>query len=109
MIREHPSEAEQLELTAGAGIYSGINDFPVGEWTIIQATFNGASSELLKDGTSKATGNAGTNTAIIMQIGASNGDPSEFTIKEFIVMARLNSSSNQSAITNYLNNKYSVY
>jgi hypothetical protein len=79
--------------------------------TVYEGHFNGASSQLWRDGTLKVTGNAGTEAFGALLLGANDAGNASFLngdIMEVIVMGSMPAVGLQSAIRNYVGTKWGI-
>jgi hypothetical protein len=79
--------------------------------TVYEGRFDGASSQLWRDGTLKVTGNAGTEAFGALLLGANDAGNASFLngdIMEVIVMGSMPAVGLQSAIRNYVGTKWGI-
>lgn len=105
----HTATTGALRIFAGVSLNS--IDSTAGTPLILTAVFNGATSELFKNGGSIKSGDAGTNTLTGLTIGARYiGDwNTQANFGEILVYNPSPSATNQALIESYLNTKWTVY
>lgn len=83
------------------------------EWHIVRITFYGANSSLQVDDNTKITGDAGTNSMGGLSMGGPGGGTnqsnSNIIVREAIIRSKVDSSSDETLLLNYLNTKYSIF
>lgn len=101
--------------TPGIRIYAGSfigpnNNLALNTYGILRALFNGASSKIIINATSPTTGNVGAGTGTYISIGCPPAGIvyGNFEVKEIIIRKIADDSTNETAIYNYLKNKYSL-
>ena len=84
------------------------SEFTVDTFKIVRLLFNGADSKLQINNTDATTGNAGTTSMSGFTIGAHGGNAafSNIKVKELILRSVADNAANETAIYNYLANKY---
>ena len=97
-------------LGLNAGSYITYNyDMPDNTFVVMRALFNGASSKLIINAGTPATGNCGANNMGGLTLASyGTGQYGNVQIKEIIMRKVSDSSGNETAIYNYLKNKYGL-
>jgi len=105
----------QDTVTPGIRIFAGSflgpnNNLALNTYGILRALFNGALSKMIINATSPTTGNAGVGTSTYISIGRPPDGTiyANFEVKEIIIRKIADDSTNETAIYNYLKNKYSL-
>lgn len=95
------------QLLLYAGQYNLFADYTNGEYAVITATLNGATSSIQWNDDTPVTGNAGTNGISGIYLGYDQ-DNANFSTKEVIVRSTSDSAQNKTDVKAYLYSKYSI-
>lgn len=102
--------------TPGIRVYAGSawallnNDATIDSWVIVRFLLNGASSKIVVNGGTASTGDPGEHQWNQICIGGvGSGVAAMCSYKEIIVRRYSDNSTDENAILNYLNTKYSIY
>jgi len=100
-----------IPLSTGAAWGGLNNDLSVNTWGIVRILFNGASSELIINGGSATTGDFGSDDmgGIILGAQQSGAGWGNVEFKEIIIRKIADTPTNETAILDYLNTKYTIY
>jgi len=107
------ADGGQFRLFAGSfALTTASND----NWTLHEGEFNGVSSVYYLNGSSVASGNAGTNGYDGFSIGASRGNPNPIIagvldgdIAEILIYNSILSATDRQIIETYLNGRYAIF
>lgn len=103
-------DASSPNLKISAGTQSAEVSLTLGNWGIVRALFNGAASKLILNNGTPVTGNFGAANlnGFTLGRGGTSGGTSNIEVKEIIIRKVADSASDETAIYNYLANKYSI-
>lgn len=108
-MRLYVSGVNQLALFAGATLSATVAS--ITGWFVYECVFNGASSSLIIDGTTLASGNAGSNVAGGLRLAVLGTGNSNFTncqIAEVVLYSRAITAGEASSVRSYLGGKYAI-
>ena len=109
-MRMYIGGATEVAMFAGANLPATVAS--VNGWFVWECFFNGASSSLTRNGTTLASGNAGSNTTVgglrLAVLGSGLSNFTNCQIAEVVLYSRAITASEASSVRSYLGGKYAI-